>query len=206
MIVTSIVPVDKRKSKVFVDEGFAFVLYRGEINRLHLKEGEELPLETYERIERELLDPRARARCVDLLKLSDKTEGEIRSRLSRDGYPLAVIDRAVEVLYKHRYLDDASYATRYVENVSMRKSPRQIAWELRKKGVDSELAAQAIKEAAVPQEEAICALVKKKTGTKTQLDRKEREKLFAFLGRKGYSYEAIRRVLGEFDDFWDEQS
>ena len=27
MTITSIVPVDKRKCKVFVDEGFAFVLY-----------------------------------------------------------------------------------------------------------------------------------------------------------------------------------
>ena len=39
MTVTSIVPVDKRKCKVFVDEGFAFVLYRGEISRLGLEEG-----------------------------------------------------------------------------------------------------------------------------------------------------------------------
>ena len=39
MTITSIVPVDKRKCKVFVDEGFAFVLYKGEIGRLGLAEG-----------------------------------------------------------------------------------------------------------------------------------------------------------------------
>ena len=39
MMVTAVIPVDKRKSKVFLEEGFAFVLYRGEVERYRIEEG-----------------------------------------------------------------------------------------------------------------------------------------------------------------------
>ena len=50
MMVTAVIPVDKRKSKVFLEEGFAFVLYRGEVERYRIEEGRELEDEVYEEI------------------------------------------------------------------------------------------------------------------------------------------------------------
>ena len=55
MMVTSILPVDKRKSKVFLEEGFAFVLYRGEVERFGIEEGKELEADVYQRILTEVL-------------------------------------------------------------------------------------------------------------------------------------------------------
>ena len=200
MTITSIVPVDKRKCKVFVDEGFAFVLYKGEIGRLGLAEGATLSEELYRQIETELLNRRARERSVDLLKASDKSESQIRSRLEEDGFPQPVIDRTIALLKKHRYVDDEAFARRYVENGGTRKSRRQLAYELRQKGVDSELVDQALREAAPPEEETVRRLVQKKVGNPGDLSREELQKLYAFLGRKGYSYEVIRRVIGEICD------
>lgn len=197
MIVTSIAPVDKRKCKVFVDEGFAFVLYRGEIRRYGIEEGRELPEATYQLIETEVLNKRARERCVYLLKASDKTEGQIRQKLKDDGYPQPVIDRTVALLAKYHYVDDQAFAMRYVENGGARKSRRQLVYELRQKGVDGELVAEAIREAAPDEEDTIRRLVKKRVGDVQGLSREELYKLYGYLGRKGYSFEAIRRVLGE---------
>ena len=42
MIVTDIVPFDNKRSKIFIDGEFAFILYKGEIRELHLKTGEEI--------------------------------------------------------------------------------------------------------------------------------------------------------------------
>ena len=50
MRVTSIVPVDKRKSKVFLDEDFAFVLYGGELRLDGISEGGQVSEEFYRRI------------------------------------------------------------------------------------------------------------------------------------------------------------
>ena len=59
MMVTAVIPVDKRKSKVFLEEGFAFVLYRGEVERYMIEEGRKLEDEVYEEIIRDVLRPRS---------------------------------------------------------------------------------------------------------------------------------------------------
>ena len=49
MIVKAVVPVDKRKCKVFLEGDFAFVLYKSEAARFHIEEGNDLPAKTYEK-------------------------------------------------------------------------------------------------------------------------------------------------------------
>ena len=81
MIVSGITPADKRRSKVFLDGSFAFVLYNGEIKRFHIEEGEELAQELYSQIMDEVLCRRARERMLHLLKSTSRTELEIRRKL-----------------------------------------------------------------------------------------------------------------------------
>ena len=50
MTVDRLEPLDRQRSKVFVDGDFAFVLYRGEIRRYHLEEGAELSEALYREI------------------------------------------------------------------------------------------------------------------------------------------------------------
>ena len=87
MMVTSILPVDKRKSKVFLEEGFAFVLYRGEVERFGIEEGKELEADVYQRILTEVLLGRAKERALYLLKSSGKTEAWMKKKLKEAGYP-----------------------------------------------------------------------------------------------------------------------
>ena len=115
MTVTEIIPLDKRRSKVILDEDFALALYNGEIKRYHMEAGEELPEETYREILEEILLKRAVERVCYLLKSSDKTEQELRQKLKDGYYPGEAIDYAIEFLKKHRYINDEEYGRRYVE-------------------------------------------------------------------------------------------
>ena len=45
MTVTRIEELSKSRSKVYIDEQFAFVLYKGELRLYHLREGEEIALQ-----------------------------------------------------------------------------------------------------------------------------------------------------------------
>ena len=45
--------------------------------------------------------------------------------------------------------------------------------------------------------EAIRRLIERRTGGRTPGSRKEWQKLYGYLGRKGFSFEEIRRVLGD---------
>ena len=132
MRVTSIVPVDKRKSKVFLDEDFAFVLYGGELRRYGISEGGQVSEELYRRIVEEVLNKRARERSLYLLQNSDKTESQVRKKLLEEGFPAGVTERTLEFLKHYRYVDDESLAKRYVESKSRVKSrPGRAAWTKR---------------------------------------------------------------------------
>ena len=50
MIVTQTEPLTKTKWKVYLDGKFAFVLYKGELSRFHITQGEELSEEIFVKI------------------------------------------------------------------------------------------------------------------------------------------------------------
>ena len=81
MIVKAVVPVDKRKCKVFLEGDFAFVLYKSEAARFHIEEGNDLPAKTYEMIEEEILLKRARDRVLYLLQSQAHTQAEMIKNL-----------------------------------------------------------------------------------------------------------------------------
>ena len=95
MIVKAVVPVDKRKCKVFLEGDFAFVLYKSEAARFHIEEGNDLPAKTYEMIEEEILLKRARDRALYLLQSQGRTQAEMIKKLKDDGYSQSVTERVL---------------------------------------------------------------------------------------------------------------
>lgn len=197
MTVTEIVPVDKRRSKVILDDDFTLVLYRGELKRYSIEEGNEISGEVYQEIVKEILCKRARERVLFLLKSSDKTEHELRRKLKDGYYPQEAINYAIDFLNEHRFINDQEYARRYVEFNSRRKSERQIQYELQRKGLDKEIIGNILKEQPVDEAAIVREYIRKKRLFPEQMDAREKSKVMASLGRKGFSYEAVSRVLGE---------
>lgn len=201
MTVTSIVPLDKRRSKVFLEEDFAFVLYKGELKRYHIEEGEELPEEVYREIMTLIICKRARERAVNILKSSDKTELELRRKLREGFYPEEAIDSAVRKLKDYHYVDDESYAERYVETQGSKKSRRQLSFDLERKGIDRETISRLLEENPVDEETQIRAFLRRKHYEPGQMEPKEVARLTAALGRKGFSFASIRKAMAQgFDE------
>ena len=197
MIVKAVVPVDKRKCKVFLEGDFAFVLYKSEAARFHIEEGNDLPAKTYEMIEEEILLKRARDRALYLLQ----SQAEMIKKLKDDGYSQSVTERVLSFLQEYHFIDDNAYTENYIHVNKGRKSKRQITYELQQKGVDRDQIRQMLEENPVDEEETVRALLKKKTGGRIPEDKKEIQKLAAFLGRKGFSFEVISRVLRDVADY-----
>ena len=74
MTVTKIKALTKTRFQVYLDEEAAFVLYKGELRRYHLEEGEELSEETYREIRQNIVLKRAKLRAMHLLTDMDRTE------------------------------------------------------------------------------------------------------------------------------------
>ena len=72
--VTAIEPYPKGKGyAVYINDEFAFVLYKGELSKYHLSAGDDIDDEQYERISA-ALTLRAKKRGMNLLKTMDRTE------------------------------------------------------------------------------------------------------------------------------------
>ena len=201
MIVKAVVPVDKRKCKVFLEGDFAFVLYKSEAARFHIEEGNDLPAKTYEMIEEEILLKRARDRALYLLQSQGRTQAEMIKKLKDVGYSQSVTERVLSFLQEYHFINDNAYTETYIHVNKGRKSKRQITYELQQKGVDRDQIRQMLEENPVDEEETVRALLKKKTGGRIPEDKKEIQKLAAFLGRKGFSFEVISRVLRDVADY-----
>lgn len=205
MMVTAITPVDKRKSKVFLEEGFAFVLYRGEIGRFGIEEGRDLEEEVYRRIVNEVLSGRAKERALYLLKSSGKPENWMRRKLQEAGYPQEAVDYAMNFLKEYGFIDDRAYAESYVRSYGGKKSRRQLVYELQQKGVPKDYIEETFSSQEVDDVENARQLLRRRMKGKNEISYEEKGRLSAYLGRKGYSYEVINRVIREFGEREDEE-
>ena len=74
MIVTKTEACTRTKYRVWLDGEFAFVLYKGELSRYGIREGEEIAGSTVEKIEQEVVLKRAKLYAMHLLEDMDRTE------------------------------------------------------------------------------------------------------------------------------------
>lgn len=197
MLITQISEVDKKRMMIHTEEGVTFVLYKGEIRRFDLKEGQELANEVYEEIRTDILIKRARKRAMFLLEKMDRTESQLRNKLRQGFYGEDLIDDAVAYVKKYHYIDDNRYAQTYVRYQKERKSKRQIKMDLMQKGVDREMIEQAIEMeyGAESEQELIMKWVEKRKYKIGNSDVKEKQKMYQFLMRKGFRSEDILHIL-----------
>lgn len=207
MLVTRLQKISDRKTRVFLEDGMSFPLYAGEIRKYHISQEEEIPDPVLGEILDDVLTRRAKLRCLNLLKSMDRTQEQLRRRLSRDGYPDMITDRALTYAASYHYIDDSRYALNYVRQMAGRRSRRQIETDLMKKGLGREEIRSAFE--ALAQEEsgfgetedpdiaAVRALARKRRFDPETADRETCEKFVRFLLRKGFGYQTVREAIGD---------
>ena len=199
MIVTGIEEQTKTKFKVYLDNNFAFVLYKGELKQYGIKPGEELSEERYAEIQTEVLLKRAKTSALHLLDDMDRTESTLRDKLKAGLYPDAAIDGAIEYVRSFGYLDDARYAENFVMSRKESKSKQEIKALLSQKGVSDDLIIRAFEQCygEESEQDAIRRILQKKHFDQKTADEREYQKILGYLARKGFRYETIRHVMNE---------
>ncbi len=197
MTVTKTEAVTKTRYKVYIDGQFAFVLYKGELSRYHVKEGAELSEGTYEKIRGEVLVKRAKLRAMHLLNAMGRTEAQLREKLKQGGYPEDIIDEAVAYVKSFGYVDDLNYARNFIEGRKEKKSKREIQMLLKGKGISDGDVERAMEECYAKEDslQAIQKLMEKRHYVPEEASYEERQKLMAYLMRKGFSYDDVCSVV-----------
>lgn len=140
-------------------------------------------------------EQRALASAYRLLSHRPRTEAELRFRLSRRFSP-ATVERVVARLREAGLLDDSAFARAWVD-YRQRVRPRSSALverELRSRGVPPEVAREAVS-ALDDLESALRAGAKVAPRLANEGERAFRERMWAYLRRRGFGGEAIRRAV-----------
>lgn len=200
MIVTQLTDMGKGRYKVYIEDGPAFALYRGELKRLGIREGEEITEESLREIREEILPLRAKKRAMNLLQKREYTAAALRGKLRDGEYPEACIEEALAYVESYGYVDDLRYAKDFIVYNLDRKSRVRIEQDLMRKGIRRDTIRAVfdeLEEVGTKQNEAAMIqslLVKKKYDAKTA-SVQEKQRMYAYLYRKGFHSDAINRAL-----------
>lgn len=198
MYITKIQALTKQKYRIVLEEEITFAVYKGELSRYHLEEGAWLPPEIYEELVGKVLTKRATLRAMHILERTDKTKAELSRKLAENEYPKEAIEAAIAYVESYGYLDDRGYARHYVEWKKNGKGKARLKLELIQKGVPREIVEEVLEEIDFGEtQETIRQLVRKKIKSGTDMDEKEKKRIYGFLMRKGFSSSDILTVLRE---------
>jgi regulatory protein len=205
MKITAIEPQkhDPDRVSVFVDGEFRMGVSVEIAHAAHLHVGDEVTEARLAEVERRDRGWQAREAALHLLAVRPRAAVELARRLRRKGYEADVTDEVIERLRELGMIDDAAFAGTLVrDRVRLRPSgARRLASELRAKGVDEEVAREAIRdtlqgEGTDERELALRAAEKWRTRPGEERDG-ARRRLHGFLARRGFGGETIREVIDE---------
>lgn len=204
MVITEIKELDKKRSKIYIDGEFAFVLYKGELRDYSIREGQELSETNYQDIIDVVLPKRCKLRAMNILQKKDYTEKQLRDKLSEGFYPGDIIDDAIHYVKAYHYLDDERYARDYITYHMSIRSRNRIIQDLTGKGISKDIFMPIVEELYVEEDsdvelDQIRKLLAKKHYDPEETDFKDKQKIMAFLLRKGFQMSDIRRAMDIFE-------
>ena len=139
-------------------------------------------------------EEQARALCLRLLTARARTRAELAAQLTKRGYPddvsALVLDRLADV----GLIDDEDFAEQWVRSrhVNAGKGKRALASELRTKGIDDEVIAEALADIdadaeRVRAEQLVSDKLRRERLTDNTDDVKVARRLVGMLARRGYN-------------------
>jgi regulatory protein len=136
-------------------------------------------------------------RALHLLARRDYSEADLKRKLAVRGFAPDSVSEAIERLAGQGLVDDGRFAAKWVESAvrSGRGYGPRLLMDLQRQGISRETAKEVV--AAVAKEhgerEVLEAIVSRRFPSFDQLSatRKERQRLYAYLQRRGFSISAI---------------
>jgi regulatory protein len=210
--VTALRPTKRGPDRIAVDldGSFAFALPATLVADERIDVGDTLDSDRVSALLAAEQASRATEAALVFLSYRPRSEKEVRDRLRRGGFEQDAIEHAIARLHEWRYLDDADFARRWVENRSTHRprGRRLLQQELRHKGIAGDTARDAIDDADLDEIGAAEALARRRLPAYAGDEPAAiRRRLGAYLARRGYGYDVIRialdRALGEAEGLDD---
>jgi regulatory protein len=136
-----------------------------------------------------------RSRALAILARREHTRMELGRKLAAFCSDRALVEAVLDELALRKLLSDERYAEARATSLARKFGAARIEHELRQKGVAKPLAARAVVDARASETERAWAVWAKRFGVPPR-DALERARQMRFLQSRGFSFDAIRAVLG----------
>ncbi|HEX3302271.1 MAG TPA: regulatory protein RecX [Thermomicrobiales bacterium] len=131
------------------------------------------------------------------LSYRPRSISELRQTLGQRGFGPQIIDQVIERFSELGYLDDADFARRWIQTREQLapRGTRLLKQELRQKGIDTDLADEALADADLDELDAATRIAERRLPKMTGLDRDtQRRRLAGYLERRGFSHDVVRQI------------
>ena len=142
--------------------------------------------------------PDLRIKALQLLTRRDHSRAELKARLAAEAESEAALEAVLDALQAEHLLSDHRFASQRVASRGARYGNARLQQELRRQGVTDDDIAAALPEAGDETER--CRAVWQRKFGETPSSPQERAKQMRFLQYRGFSGEAIQRVLRGGDE------
>lgn len=153
---------------------------------------------------KELTPEQLKQKCFDqavkYLAISPRSEQEVKDKLYEKGYHREQVDYAIERCKGYKYINDEAYTRSFIDYYSHKMGRKILLYKLTNdKGVDSTLATNMIADMVSDEMETEkCADMAQKYITKKRIaERKDLQKVGAYLYTKGYEWNIINVALSK---------
>ena len=192
---------DANRANIYLDGKFAFGITLEVLLKYHLNIDKEISEETIEVLKNEDAEEKIYARAVNFATIRPRSEKEIRDWFKRKKVPEEVIEVVFNRLKNLNLVDDLAFAKWWIDQrqTFRLKSKRFIQFELRKKGISSEIITELLSEWGSENEENIAlALATKRHKRLIHLPVDEqKKKLTQFLAARGFSWSEVKKVIDQ---------
>jgi regulatory protein len=203
---------NKERVNVYLDGEYAFSLSLIEAARL--RKGQQLAEDEVAALKGQDEVGKAVDRAARFLAYRPRSVQEVRRNLQEHKTEPEVIEAAIERLSAMGYLDDTAFARFWVQNRNEFKplSPKALRYELRQKGVPSDIIDEAL--ASLEADELAYRAARSRVSRLRQTSKHTfRQKLSTFLQQRGFGYttihDVVERLIEELEaqdeDYFDDE-
>ena len=200
MVITAINPDKKHLVKIEFQDGRECLLDREVCINHALCTEMELTVEELKELKAESDYERAKSRALWYLDRGDYTEKAMYQKLLCAGFSQKASAKVLSKLCELGLIDDRRFAERFFERcIEHNISKREALHKMLEKGVPYDLAKEMLENGEADEETQIKNLLCGKYASKLNAEN-GKQKVFAALARKGFSFSAIRSAMNNYFD------
>lgn len=199
-IITSIKPQKNQKRfNIYLDGKFVLALSAEALTKAGLKIDQEISEEDIKRLRYKDIKEKLYNKVLRFLSYRPRSEKEIRDYSKKKSQETKIIEEIIKKLKKQGLVDDRAFATWWVEQRSRfrPKGRYLIRSELFKKGVKEEIISSSLFSEKEEIDLAKKAARKKIKSYKNLEPLEMRDKMVAFLARRGFNWKIIKKAIDE---------